>query len=111
MHRALRLKSAEADKYRIRQGNYRILYEIIDYELIVTVVRIGDRREISRRSTSAELGSVLLGVRNEFDQIARLAVQCLANGLERGETDGACLASLQNRQVGKRDTDSFRQLG
>ena len=37
------------DKYRIRQGNYRILYEIIDADLIVTVVRIGDRREVYRR--------------------------------------------------------------
>ena len=37
------------DKYRIRQGNYRILYEIIDTDLIVTVVRIGDRREVYRR--------------------------------------------------------------
>ena len=37
------------EKYRIRQGNYRILYEILDTELIVTVVRIGDRREVYRR--------------------------------------------------------------
>ena len=37
------------DKYRIRQGDYRILYEIIDEELIVTVVRIGHRREVYRR--------------------------------------------------------------
>ena len=37
------------DKYRIRQGDYRILYEIIDAELIVTVVRIGNRREVYRR--------------------------------------------------------------
>lgn len=37
------------DKYRSRQGNYRILYEIIDTDLIVTVVRIGDRREVYRR--------------------------------------------------------------
>ena len=37
------------DKFRIRQGDYRILYEIIDQDLIVTVVRIGDRREVSRR--------------------------------------------------------------
>ena len=37
------------DKYRIRQGSYRILYEIIDTELVVTVVRIGDRREVYRR--------------------------------------------------------------
>lgn len=37
------------DKYRIRQGDYRILYEIVDAALIVTVVRIGNRREVYRR--------------------------------------------------------------
>ncbi len=37
------------DKYRIRQGDYRILYEIVDAGLIVTVVRIGNRREGYRR--------------------------------------------------------------
>jgi len=42
-------KLSGEDKYRVRQGNYRILYEIVDSELIVTVVRIGDRREVYRR--------------------------------------------------------------
>ena len=37
------------DKYRIRQGDYRILYEIVDADLIVTVVRIGNRRDVYRR--------------------------------------------------------------
>ena len=37
------------EKYRIRQGDYRILYEILDAELIVTVVRVGNRREVYRR--------------------------------------------------------------
>jgi mRNA interferase RelE/StbE len=37
------------DKYRIRQGDYRILYEIVDTALIVTVVRVGNRREVYRR--------------------------------------------------------------
>jgi len=37
------------DKYRIRQGDYRILYEIMDAALVVTVVRIGNRREVYRR--------------------------------------------------------------
>jgi mRNA interferase RelE/StbE len=37
------------EKYRIRQGDYRILYEIEDTQLIVTVVRIGNRREVYRR--------------------------------------------------------------
>lgn len=37
------------DKYRIRQGNLRILYEILDRDLVVTVIRIGDRRDVYRR--------------------------------------------------------------
>ena len=37
------------DKYRVRQGDYRILYEIVDAELIVTVVRIGNRQDAYRR--------------------------------------------------------------
>jgi mRNA interferase RelE/StbE len=37
------------DKYRIRQGDYRILYEIQDAQLVVVVVRIGNRREVYRR--------------------------------------------------------------
>lgn len=41
-------KLSGEDKYRLRQGNYRILYEIGDQELIVTVVKIGDRRDVCR---------------------------------------------------------------
>lgn len=37
------------DKYRIRQGNHRVLYEIEDEVLIVTVVRIGNRKDVYRR--------------------------------------------------------------
>ncbi len=37
------------DKYRIRQGDYRILYEIEDDQLVVTVVRVRNRREVYRR--------------------------------------------------------------
>ena len=37
------------DKYRIRQGDYRIPCAIVDAELIVTVVRIGNRRDVYRR--------------------------------------------------------------
>ena len=42
-------KLSADDKYRIRQGDYRILYEIVDADLIVTVVRSGNRREVYRR--------------------------------------------------------------
>jgi mRNA interferase RelE/StbE len=41
-------KLSGEEKYRIRQGNYRILYEIVDQELIVTVVRVGNRRDVYR---------------------------------------------------------------
>jgi mRNA interferase RelE/StbE len=34
--------------WRIRQGDYRIIYEIKDNEHIVTIVRVGHRREIYR---------------------------------------------------------------
>lgn len=41
-------KLSSEDKYRVRQGDYRILYEIADRELIVTVVRVGNRRDVYR---------------------------------------------------------------
>jgi len=34
--------------WRIRQGDYRIIYAIDDNEHLVTVVRVGNRREIYR---------------------------------------------------------------
>lgn len=36
------------EKYRIRQGQLRILYEIDDQEVVVTVVKIGHRRDVYR---------------------------------------------------------------
>ena len=34
------------DAYRIRIGDYRVMYEINDGKLIVTVITIGHRREV-----------------------------------------------------------------
>ena len=34
------------DGYRIRVGDYRVIYQIIDDELIIDVVTVGHRREI-----------------------------------------------------------------
>jgi mRNA interferase RelE/StbE len=34
--------------YRIREGDYRIIYTIEDKALVVLVVKIGDRKEIYR---------------------------------------------------------------
>ncbi len=41
-------KLSGQERYRMRQGNYRILYSIEDAQLIITVVKVGDRREVYR---------------------------------------------------------------
>ena len=41
-------KLSGQDRYRLRQGNYRILYSIEDDMLIVCVVKVGDRRDVYR---------------------------------------------------------------
>jgi len=43
-------KLSGQEKYRIRQGVYRILYEIQNDELIVVVVKVGHRRDVYRIS-------------------------------------------------------------
>jgi mRNA interferase RelE/StbE len=40
------------EKYRIRQGDYRILYSIHDADATVSVIKIGHRREVYRVSSS-----------------------------------------------------------
>jgi mRNA interferase RelE/StbE len=35
-------------QYRIRQGNYRIVYYIEDKDLLIVIVKIGHRREVYR---------------------------------------------------------------
>jgi mRNA interferase RelE/StbE len=35
--------------YRIRQGDYRIIYEIHDTHLVVEVVKVGHRRDVYRK--------------------------------------------------------------
>lgn len=44
--------SGVRDKYRIRQGNYRLLYEIEDDVLTVYVVKIADRKDVYRKGAS-----------------------------------------------------------
>jgi len=41
--------TGEDELYCVRSGDYRILYEINDQELLVLVVKIGDRKEVYRR--------------------------------------------------------------
>lgn len=41
-------KLSGRDRYRIRQGVYRIVYSIRDQQLIVVVIRVGHRKDIYR---------------------------------------------------------------
>lgn len=44
------VKLLEAENlYRIRSGDFRIIYQINDDELLVLVVRIGDRKEVYKQ--------------------------------------------------------------
>ncbi len=42
-------KLSGEDKYRLRQGNYRILYTVNDADICVVIVKVGHRREVYRR--------------------------------------------------------------
>ena len=43
-------KLSGQERYRIRQGVYRIIYEVKDEHLIVTVVKVGHRKQVYTRS-------------------------------------------------------------
>ena len=40
--------SGERDLYRVRQGDYRIVYSIADQILTIEIIKIGHRREVYR---------------------------------------------------------------
>ena len=42
-------KLSGEEKYRLRQGDYRVLYSIQDASATVTIVKIGHRRDVYRR--------------------------------------------------------------
>ena len=42
------IKLAGRETYRIRQGDYRILYNILDDVLIIQVIQIGHRSDVYR---------------------------------------------------------------
>jgi mRNA interferase RelE/StbE len=41
-------KLNDQERYRIRQGNYRIIYSIQDARLTVWIVKVGDRKDSYR---------------------------------------------------------------
>ncbi len=42
-------KLVGGERYRLRQGDYRIVYSIEDSMLVVWVVKVGHRRDVYRR--------------------------------------------------------------
>lgn len=42
------VKLSAQERYRLRQGDYRILYTVSDAEVVVEVVKIAHRREVYR---------------------------------------------------------------
>jgi len=40
--------SGDDDKYRVRQGTYRIVHRISDVDLVVCIVKVGHRKEVYR---------------------------------------------------------------
>ncbi|HLM28590.1 MAG TPA: type II toxin-antitoxin system RelE/ParE family toxin [Acidimicrobiales bacterium] len=39
----------ESQTYRVRTGDYRILYDVVDDRLVVQVIRIGHRPDVYRQ--------------------------------------------------------------
>jgi len=42
-------KLSARDRYRLRRGDYRIVYEVSDDDLRIVVVKVGHRRDVYRR--------------------------------------------------------------
>ncbi len=40
--------SGQFDRYRVREGNYRVVYSIDDRDFLVDVVKIGHRKDVYR---------------------------------------------------------------
>jgi len=45
-------KLSDQEKYRIRQGNYRIIYSIQDDKLTVWIIKVGHRRDVYQKLTN-----------------------------------------------------------
>lgn len=41
--------SGNSEKYRVRQGNYRVIFGIEDEATLITIVKIGYRKDVYRK--------------------------------------------------------------
>lgn len=41
--------AGEVDVYRVRQGTYRVIYEVFDDRLVILVLKIGHRKDIYKK--------------------------------------------------------------
>lgn len=89
------------DRYRLRVGDFRVIYEVVDGQLIILVVGVGHRREIYRT-----LG---LGTRIDMDRPSDRFRRTASGGLRRREDPGmptvpgrcgGCVARLTTRAEG-----------
>ena len=39
-------KLSGSEHYRVRQGQYRLIYEVQDKKLIIVVIKVGDRKDV-----------------------------------------------------------------
>jgi len=62
------------------------------------------------KKSSARRAFPFRGFRTEFQNVAGLAVERLANRFQRGETDGLGLAGFEDGQVWRRDVHRRRQF-
>ena len=47
-HGSIKLSTGDVDYYRVRVGNYRVVYQIIDNQLIILVVAVDHRKDVYR---------------------------------------------------------------
>lgn len=41
-------KMAGVEAWRIRVGDYRVIYSIVDQQLVIEIIKLGNRREVYR---------------------------------------------------------------
>jgi mRNA interferase RelE/StbE len=67
--------AGQTDRYRVRQGRYRIVYSVDDAEDIVTVFRVGHRKEVYRWARPELLKDIKLSLQ-DINDILDIVAAC-----------------------------------